>query len=120
MTTAWMRMGVLQSRQPTGPGIPSPITERLKIAITESEFQVGVSAIDLQHVPRGPEGMRRLQELLTTFHRSHANESDVMLQPDSSVRYDDVVQVMDTVYAVWGSGLAGGERVADHVRVQFL
>jgi biopolymer transport protein ExbD len=120
ITAAWIRMGVVQAQQPRGGDPVSPVVDRLKIAITESEFQVGITAVDMQHVARGPDGLARLRTVLGAFHHEHAGERDVLLQPDSAVRYDDVVQVMDVVYAVWGSGASAGERTSDRVRVQFL
>ena len=121
MTAVWVQTGALQSQQPHGPaGEPAPVVEHLKIAITSTGMRVGVTQMDMRDIASSPQQLEALRTMLTDWHHANASEQDVQLQPDSTVPYNQIIQVMDVVYDVWSRGRPPRESLNSAVRVSFL
>jgi biopolymer transport protein ExbD len=125
MTAVWVQTGALQAAQPRGaptPDQPPPPDQpdQLKIQISRSALRVGLTASDTRDVQAGPRKLDELRQILGERHRTNAQQREVWVQPDSDVTYNDIVEVMDVVYEVWGEGRAPGQNVRDMVTIRFL
>jgi biopolymer transport protein ExbD len=121
MTAVWVQTGAVRSEQPRGPaGSPEPAVEHLKIAITATGFRIGMTAMDMRDIARSPQQLDALRTMLTEWHRANATEQDVQIQPDSTVPYNEIIEVMDAVYDVWNRGRPAREPLTAAVRVQLL
>lgn len=125
MTAVWVQTGALQAAQPRG--APTPDSQpppdqpdQLKIQINPSGLRVGLSAADTRDIANGPRKLDELRNLLNERHRANAQQREVWLQPDSAVTYNDIIEVMDVIYEVWGTGRSPGQNVRDMVTVRFL
>ena len=135
MTAVWVQTGALQAQQPHGAPTPDqqPPPEQqdqLKIQITEAGLHVGVTAVDGRDITRqapepGQQGfghgsMDELRNLLRERHAANLQQREVWIQPDSTVKYVDIIQVMDVVYEIWGNGRAPNQAIRDTVTIRFL
>lgn len=121
MTAVWVQTGALASAQPHGPaGEPAPQVEHLKIAISATGFRVGMTAMDMRDIASSPQQLDALRTMLAEWHRANASEQDVQIQPDSTVPYNQIIEVMDVVYDVWNRGRPPREPLTAAVRVQLL
>jgi len=125
MTAVWVQTGALQAAQPRG--APTPDSQpppdqqdQLKIMINPSGLRVGITATDTRDIANGPRKMDELRTLLNERHRTNAQQREVWLQPDSAVTYNDIVEVMDVIYEVWGTGRNPGQNIREMVTVRFL
>jgi len=62
-----------------------------------------MTAMDMRDIARSPQQLDALRTMLTEWHRANATEQDVQIQPDSTVPYNEIIEVMDAVYDVWES-----------------
>ncbi len=122
MTAVWVQTGALRSEQPhASPGTdPVPPTEHLKVAISATGFRVGMTQMDMRDIATSPQAIDALRTMLAEWHRANASEREVQIQPDSSVHYDQIVQVMDVIYEVWSRGHTPRESLSSAVRVSLL
>lgn len=122
MTAVWVQTGAVQATQPrTSPSVdpvPPPPASELKIAISSAGLRVAATAADARDIANGPARLDELRAVLAARHRADARQREVWIQPDSTVRYDDIVRVMDVVYDVWSDGRPGAR--ADAVTVRLL
>jgi len=125
MTAVWVQTGALQASQPRG--APTPDSQpppdqqdQLKIQINPSGLRVGITATDTRDIANGPRKMDELRTLLTERHRTNAQQREVWLQPDSAVTYNDIIEVMDVIYEIWGTGRSPGQNVREMVTIRFL
>src|SRR6185295_16881895 len=107
MTAVWIQTGALQAAQPHGAPTPDSTPpqepqEQLKIQINPTGLRVGVTQTDTRDIQNGPRKLDELRGLLRERHSANAQQREVWLQPDSAVPYNDIVEVMDVVYEVWG------------------
>jgi len=124
MTAVWVQTGALQASQPRGPS-NSPETntnptEQLKVVIAATGVQVGTNPGNMTTIENGPQKMDRLRQELRTWHTSHQQEREVTLQPESTIAYNDIIEVMDAIYEVWGTGRPPGTAIRDLVTVRFM
>lgn len=123
MTAVWVHAGQVRAQQPLSQPVDRPLVvpaERLSIILSPDSLQVGSTAADSETV--GGRGGRadRLRALLGRRHEAAPQLRDVWIQSDGSVDYQDVIAVMDTVYSVWGAGLAPGRPLSEAVTIQFM
>jgi biopolymer transport protein ExbD len=76
--------------------------------------------MDMRSIARSPQQLDALRSLLADWHRANGSESEVQIQPDSTVPYDDIVRVMDVIYDVWSQGRPPREPLSQAVRVQLM
>jgi biopolymer transport protein ExbD len=122
MTAVWVQTGALRSEQPRRPSgtTSAPPLDHLKVAITADGFRVGTTQMDMRSIARSPQQLDALRSLLADWHRANGSESEVQIQPDSTVPYDDIVRVMDVIYDVWSQGRPPREPLSQAVRVQLM
>lgn len=125
MTAVWVQTGALQAAQPRGAPTPDsqPPAEpqdQLKIMINPSGLRVGLTASDTRDIANSPRKLDELRNLLSERHRTNAQQREVWLQPDSAVTYNDIIEVMDVVYEVWGTGRNPGQNIREMVTIRFL
>jgi biopolymer transport protein ExbD len=124
MTAVWVQTGALQASQPRG--APSQDTppdqqqDQLKIQITESGFHVGITQTDNRDISNGPQALDELRRLLTERHSANQQNREVWIQPDSTVHYNAIIEVMDVVYEIWGNGRPPNTPIRDTVTIRFL
>jgi biopolymer transport protein ExbD len=124
MTAVWVQTGALQALQPRG--APSQDTppdqqqDQLKIQITESGLHVGITQTDNRDIANGPQMLDELRRLLHERHTANQQQHEVWLQPDSTVHYNAIIEVMDIVYEIWGEGRAPNAPIRDSVTIRFL
>ena len=127
MTAVWVQTGQLQASQPRGaPSQPTPETpqeppQQLKIILNDSGLQVGVGAGNMANIAKGPRMLEELREKVREHKRNALpNQNEVWLQPDSSVRYNDIIEVMDVVYEIYGANRQGNQPIHELVTIRFL
>jgi len=124
MTAVWVQTGQLQASQPRGApspdSQPQPQEDQLKVMVNPSGLRVGTTATDMRDIANGPHKIEELRTLLGERHRNNAQQREVWIQPDSAVTYSDIIEVMDVIYEVWGSGHGPQQRVSDMVTIRFL
>ena len=125
MTAVWVQTGALQASQPRGAPTPDSQPQQdqidqLKIQINPSGLRVGTTAADQRDIANGPRKMDELRTLLNERHRANAQQREVWLQPDSAVTYNDIIEVMDVIYEVWGAQRGPGQNTREMVTVRFL
>jgi biopolymer transport protein ExbD len=124
MTAVWVQTGQLSAAQPRGApspdSAPPPVEDQLKIMVNPSGLRVGTSATDMVDIQNGPHRIEELRTNLSRRHTANAQQREVWVQPDSAVTYSDIIEVMDVIYEVWGSGHAPTQRVSDMVTIRFL
>jgi len=125
MTAVWVQTGALQAAQPRGAPTPDsqppPETiDQLKIQVNPNGLRVGITQTDTRDIQSGPRKLDELRNLLSERHRANAQQREVWIQPDSAVTYNDIVEVMDVVYEVWGNGRNPGQNIRDMVTIRFL
>ena len=122
MTAVWVQVGALQSRQPVGRPVDAPAAApaaHLTLVVSPDSVRVGETAVDATTVAGRAQRTQRLRELLRQRRAADPQLRDVWIQSDGAVNYQDVVDVMDLVYSVWGDGLAPGRPLGDAVTIQF-
>lgn len=124
MTAVWVQTGALQAAQPRGAPTPDSQPQeqqdQLKIIINPNGYRVGVNATDTRDIPNSPRRLDDLRTQLRERHQANAQQREVWIQPDSAVLYNDIVEVMDVVYEIWGANHAPNQRVSDMVTIRFL
>jgi biopolymer transport protein TolR len=125
MTAVWVQTGALQAAQPRGAPTPDSqpppdVVDQLKIQINPNGLVVGVTQTDQRNVQNGPRKLEELRDILKNRHQANAQQREVWLQPDSAVTYNDIVEVMDVVYEVWGDTRSPGQNIRDAVTIRFL
>jgi biopolymer transport protein ExbD len=125
MTAVWVQTGALQAAQPRGaptPDQPPPPEQidQLKIQINPSGLRVGITATDTRDIANGPRKLDELRNLLGERHRANAQQREVWLQPDSAVTYNDIIEVMDVIYEIWGTGRGASQNIREMVTIRFL
>lgn len=124
MTAVWVQTGALQASQPHGApsadSQPQNPEDQLKIQITESGFRVGISQTDTREIANSPHRLEELRTLLRERHTANQQQHEVWLQPDSTVHYNDIIEVMDVVYEIWGTGRGPNQAIRDMVTIRFL
>lgn len=123
MTAVWVHAGQVRAQQPTSQPVDRPLvvpTEHLTLTLSPDSLQVGMTAADRETV--GGRGGRadRLRALLARRREAAPHLREVWIQSDGAVDYQDVIAVMDTVYSVWGAGLAPGRPLSEAVTIQFM
>jgi len=119
MTAVWVQTGALQARQPAGQPNQDqqqdqPPQDQLKVQISPTGFRVGLTAADMHDISNGPQRFDQLRQMLDERHRANQQNKEVWLQPDGEVDYEEIIKVMDVVYAIWGSA------ASDNVTIRFL
>jgi len=126
MTAVWVQTGALLAQQPRG--APSPDStpqeqqDQLKIQVTEAGFTIGVTQTDQRTIPNvgNQRNLDELRNVLRERHTQNQQQREVWLQPDGTVHYTDIIDVMDVIYEVWGNGHAASQAVRDMVTIRFL
>ena len=122
MTAVWVHVGELQSRQPVSRPSDAPVvapTAHLILVVSPDSVRVGETAVDAATVAGRERRVERLREQLRLRRAADPHLREVWIQSDGAVNYQDVVDVMDLVYSVWGDGLAPGRPLSDAVTIQF-
>jgi hypothetical protein len=73
----------------------------LKVMIIESEYRVGITAVDVRDIQRTDRALDELRNLLRERLAANDRQSQVWVQPDSTIPWSDVVAVMDVIFQVW-------------------
>ena len=126
MTAVWVQTGALQAAQPRGAPTPDQQPDpnqqdQLKIQITESGFHVGITQTDNRDIVAGPTMMEDLRRLLRERHTANQQQHEVWIQPDSTVHYNQIIEVMDVIYEIWGDGRSPpSSPIRDAVTIRFL
>ena len=131
MTAVWVQTGALQAQQPrSAPSNqemqPQEVQEQLKIFIRADGIALAVTQADTQGSPiaRGPQMLDTLRGRLRERRQASANQArgEVWISPEQSVHYNDIIEVMDIVYEVWGEGVRreAGEHISDRITIRFL
>lgn len=119
MTAVWIQTGALQASQPRGapnqtPDQQTEPQDQLKVQISSTGFRIGVNAADMRDVAGGPTRFDELRRQLTERHRANQQNREVWLQPDGTVNYGEIINVMDVVYEIYGSA------ARNEVTIRFL
>ena len=124
MTAVWVQTGALQASQPRGAPTPDSQPQdqqdQLKIQINPGGLHVGTTAADGRDIQNGPRKLEELRNVLRERHTANAQQREVWLQPDSAVTYNDIIEVMDVVYEIWGAQRAAGQQTHELVTIRFL
>ncbi len=124
MTAVWVQTGALQASQPRGaPSSDTPpdtTQEQLKVTITGTGFRVGITATDIRDIAAGPTAMDELRRLLRERHTANQQQREVWISPESTVHYNQIIEVMDAIYEIWGEGRPPSTPIRDTVTVRFL
>jgi biopolymer transport protein TolR len=95
------RLQVSQSGQSTEDNTPPPTTLPITLLITEKELKLSVGGSALDAIPvvpdeKGRVDMVRLIAKLKELKTSQPEQNAITLQTEDAVRYDVLVQVIDT------------------------
>jgi biopolymer transport protein ExbD len=123
MTAVWVHVGQVRAQQPVSHAVDLPVLaprDHLTLTLSPDSLQLGATAADRVTVPGRARRAERLGEQLRLRHAAAPQLRDVRIQSDGAVNYQDVVEAMDVVYAVWGAGLAQGRPLSDAVNIEFL
>jgi len=125
MTAVWVQSGQLQASQPKGaPSAdstpPSEPPQQLKIILNNAGLRVGVGEGNMQDIATGARKLEELRTKIDEHRRTFPNQNEVWLQPDSDVRYNDIIEVMDVVYEKWGANRQGNQPIHEIVTIRFL
>jgi biopolymer transport protein ExbD len=126
MTAVWVQSGMLQASQPRGaPSADTPPNtdppQQLKIVLApDGALQVGVNAAAMQSIAVGPRKLEELRTKITEHRRAFPSQNEVWLQPDTQVKYNDIIEVMDVVYEIWGANRPPNQPIHETVTIRFL
>ena len=103
MTAMWTQLGRLQVSQAGSGGEPdnSPL-QPITVLITEKDLRltVGASAMDPLPIARDAQGRIEVEKLfakLKDLKASQPDQSAITLSTEDTVRYEDLVRIIDTV-----------------------
>lgn len=118
MTAVWTQIGAVQAQQPRGAPAPDQPQDtpqdQLKVQISPTGLRVGLNATDMRDIAHGPQQWDELRRMLDERKRANQQNREVWLQPDGTVPYQEIIQVMDAVYEVFGSA------ARNEVTIRFL
>ena len=105
MTAVWTQLGrlqVSQSGQSQGEDPPPVPTQPITLLITEKDLRltVGGSQLDLMAITRDDKGRidtARLVSKLKELKTQQPDQAAITLSTEDSVRYEDLVRLLDTV-----------------------
>ncbi|MDB4932978.1 MAG: Biopolymer transport protein [Myxococcaceae bacterium] len=122
MTAVWVEVGAVRATQPVSRPADAPAVDpapHLTLMVSTDAVRVGETAADAATLAGRAGRVRRLSEALRLRHAADPHLRLVRIQSDGAVPYQDVIEVMDAVYSVWGDGLAPGRRASDAVTIEF-
>ena len=105
MTAVWTQLGrlqVSQAGQAQGETTPDTPLQPITLLITEKDlrFTVGASALDAMPITRDAQGRIEVEKLFAKLKELKTQQPDqaaITLSTEDSVRYEDLVRVIDTV-----------------------
>jgi biopolymer transport protein ExbD len=104
MTAVWTQIGRLQVSQSGGASDPQEQTEEktlpVTLLITERELRLSAGPTAFEPIPvtrdaKGRLEMAKISERLKEVKAQLQNQSDITLQTDDAVRYEDLVRIID-------------------------
>ena len=112
MTAVWTQIGRLQVSQSGGPAQEAPQEQDTKppvnLLITDKELKLSVGTQQFDPIPISRDSvviaLGKLQEKLKEVKVNVPDQSNITLQTEDAVRYEDLVRIIDTCI---GSDFAG-------------
>lgn len=126
MTAVWVQTGAVAASQPKRSGAPTSQDAvpkpKLQIDITKDHYHLALTegGGEPRDVQAGNDALDKLRGFLQERHKAMPNIDEVWLHPETDMRFEDIVKVMDLVYEVWGEGKKSEETLASKVTLRFV
>jgi len=127
MTAVWVQTGALQASQPKRGGAPSdsntPPKPKLQIDLAKDNYRVALTEGGDSRTITGENPEKRIDDLKTFLeerHKAMPQIDEVWLHPESDIRFEEIVQVMNKAYEVWGAEKKPEDTWASKVVVRFM